>query len=58
MERRKTICELLLQKLKRKAYLIRIVTVDEKLIHYNNPKLAKLCIRPGDTGDTAEHPWM
>ena len=38
VERRKTICELLLERQKRKGFLHPIVTGDEKWIYYENPK--------------------
>lgn len=37
VERRLTMCELLLQRQNRKPFLHRIVTGDEKWIHYDNP---------------------
>ena len=46
MERRKTICEMLLDKQKRKGFLHRIVTGDEKWIYFDNPKRRKaICDR-------------
>ncbi|KAG5307607.1 MOS1T transposase, partial [Pseudoatta argentina] len=42
--------ELLLQRQKRKGFLHRIVTADEKWIHYDNPKRRKSWGKPG-TGD-------
>ncbi|EGI67903.1 Mariner Mos1 transposase [Acromyrmex echinatior] len=41
VERRFSICEMLLVKHKRKGFLHRIVTDDEKWIHYDNPKKRK-----------------
>ncbi|GBP33539.1 Mariner Mos1 transposase [Eumeta japonica] len=41
VERRFLTCELLLQEQKRKVFLHRIVTGNEKWIHYNNPKHRK-----------------
>lgn len=38
VERRFLMCEFLLQRQKRKGFLHRIVTGDEKRIHYDNPK--------------------
>jgi [histone H3]-lysine36 N-dimethyltransferase SETMAR len=46
IERRKTICEMLLMRHKRKSFLHRIVTGDEKWIHYDNPKRQKAWVRP------------
>ena len=40
-DRRFLTCELLLARLKRKGFLHRIVTGDEKWIHYDNPQSAK-----------------
>lgn len=50
MERRKTICELLLQRETRKHFLYRIVTGDEKWIHYDNPKRKSAWVMPGQAG--------
>lgn len=47
IERRKTICEILLQKQKRKGFLHRILTGDEKWIYYHNPKRRKSICDPG-----------
>lgn len=47
MERRSLICELLLKRQKRKGFLHRIVTGDEKWIHYDNPKRRKSWVKPG-----------
>jgi len=41
MERQKTICKILFQRLKRKIFLYRIVTGDENWIHYDNLKRSK-----------------
>ena len=40
-------CDQLLQRQKRKGFLHRIVTGDEKWIHYNNPKRRKSWGLPG-----------
>ncbi|GFU04251.1 mariner Mos1 transposase [Trichonephila clavipes] len=37
-ENRKIVCEMLLARYQRKSYLHRIVTGDEKLIYFENPK--------------------
>ena len=50
VERRKTICELLLERQKRKGFLHRIVTGDEKWIYYENPKRKKAWVKPGEPG--------
>jgi len=41
IERRKTMCKILLKRYKRKSFLHRIVTGHEKLIQYDNPKRQK-----------------
>ncbi|KAG5313224.1 MOS1T transposase, partial [Pseudoatta argentina] len=46
VERRFGTCELLLQRQKRKGFLHRIVTGDEKWIHYDNPKRRKPIFSP------------
>ncbi|KAG5317193.1 MOS1T transposase, partial [Pseudoatta argentina] len=46
VERRFGTCELLLQRQKRKGFLHRIVTGDEKWIHYDNPSPAMHPHRP------------
>lgn len=50
LERRKTTCEILLQRQKRKRFLHRIITGDEKWIHYDNPKRPKAWVKPGEPG--------
>jgi [histone H3]-lysine36 N-dimethyltransferase SETMAR len=50
LERRKTICEILLQRQKRKGFLHRIITGDEKWIYYDNPKRLKAWVKPGEPG--------
>lgn len=47
-ERRKTTCELLLERHSRHGFLHRIVTGDEKWIHYENPKRLKAWVKPGE----------
>ncbi|KAG5317892.1 MOS1T transposase, partial [Pseudoatta argentina] len=47
VERRFGTCELLLQRQKRKGFLHRIVTGDEKWIHYDNLKRRKSWGKPG-----------
>ena len=41
MERRKNTCEILLERYRRKSFLHRIVTGDEKWIFFENPKRKK-----------------
>lgn len=50
IERRKTICELLLQRQQRKDFLHRIITGDEKWIRYDNPKRKPAWVKPGEPG--------
>jgi len=50
IERRKTICEMLLQRQERKSFLHRIITGDEKWIYYENPKRKKAWIKSGEAG--------
>ena len=47
VERRFFTCEQLLERQKRKGFLDRIVTGDEKWIHYDNPKWRKSWVKPG-----------
>lgn len=49
VERRFFTCELLLERQKRKGFLHRIVTGDEKWIHYDNPKSKKYRARRGES---------
>lgn len=49
-ERRKTVCELLLERQKRKGFSHRIVTGDEKWIYYENPKRKKAWVKPVEPG--------
>jgi len=50
MENRKVTCEMLLQRHERKSFLYRIVTGDEKLIYFENPKRKKSWLSPGEAG--------
>ena len=50
IERRKTICEMLLQRQERKGFLHRIITGDEKWIYYENPKRKKAWVKSGEAG--------
>lgn len=47
IERRKIICEILLRRHKRKSFLPRIVTGDEKWVYFDNPKRKKSWVDPG-----------
>jgi len=49
VERRFFTCEQLLERQKRKGFLHRIVTGDEKWIHYDNPKRRKSWVMPGQS---------
>lgn len=49
IERRFFACELLLERHNRNGFLHRIVTIDEKWVHYENPKHKKLYGPPGHT---------
>lgn len=50
IERRKTICEILLQRYERKGFLHRVVTGDEKWIYYDNPKRKSAWVMQGEAG--------
>lgn len=56
VERRFVTCELLLQRQKRKGFLHRIVTGDEKWIHYDNPKRRKSWGKPGHASTSSAKP--
>ena len=47
IERRFCMSEMLLERHKKKSFLHRIVTGDEKWIHYDNPKRKKSYLKPG-----------
>ena len=47
VERRFCMYEMLLERYKKKSFLYRIVTGDEKWIHYDNPKRKKSYVKPG-----------
>jgi histone-lysine N-methyltransferase SETMAR len=46
--KRLTICELLLDRQRRKSFLHRIITGDEKWVYYENPKRKKSWVKPGE----------
>ena len=48
VERRLFACEQFLERQKRKGFLHRIITGDEKWIHYDNPKRKKSWVSPGE----------
>ena len=47
IKRRKTTCEILFDRLKKKSFLHRIVTGDEKWIYFDNPKRKKSWVHSG-----------
>lgn len=55
-ENRKTTCEMLLARYKRKSYLHRIVTGDEKWVYFNNPKRKKSYVDPGSKAKSTARP--
>lgn len=56
MERRKNLCEILLARYKRKSFLHRIVTGDEKWIYFENPKRKISCVDPGQPATSSARP--
>lgn len=56
IERRKTTCEILLARQKKKSFLYRIVTGDEKWIFFDNPKRKKSWVDPGKPGTSTARP--
>nr|AAC16610.1 transposase [Drosophila simulans]AAC16611.1 transposase [Drosophila simulans]AAC16615.1 transposase [Drosophila simulans] len=56
MERRKNTCEILLSRYKRKSFLHRIVTGDEKWIFFVNPKRKKSYVDPGQPATSTARP--
>lgn len=56
VERRFLTCQLLLQRQKRKGFLHRIVTGDEKWIQYDNPKRKKTWGEPGHASTSSAKP--
>ncbi|UYV76611.1 hypothetical protein LAZ67_14001442 [Cordylochernes scorpioides] len=56
IERRICTCELLLKRQNRKGFLHRIVTGDEKWIHYDNPKRRKSWVKPGYASTSTAKP--
>jgi len=56
MENRKVTCEMLLQRYKRKSFLHRIVTSDEKWIYLENPKRKKSWVSPGEASTSTARP--
>lgn len=56
VERRFLMSEMLLQRHKRKRFLHRIITGDEKWIHYDNPKRRKAYVKRGEPGPSTPKP--
>lgn len=55
-ERRKTTAEIMLERFRRKAFLHRIVTGDEKWVYYDNPKRKKSWTSPGEPATSIAKP--
>lgn len=55
-ENRKTTCEVLLARFKRKSFLHRIVTGDEKWVYFNNPKRKKSYVDRGGKAKSTPRP--
>ena len=55
-ENRKTTCEMLLARYKRKSFLHRIVTGDEKWIYFENPKRKRSWVAPGEPPTSTTRP--
>lgn len=55
-ENRKTTCEILLDRYKRKSFLHRIVTGDEKWIYFENPKRKRSWVTPGEPATSTARP--
>jgi len=56
IERRFCMSEMLLERYKKKSFLHRIITGDEKWIHYDNPKRKKSYVKPGQPGTSTPKP--
>lgn len=56
VERRLVTCEMLLERQKRKGFLHRIITGDEKWIQYDNPKRKKSWCKPGKPSTSIAKP--
>ncbi|GFT84770.1 mariner Mos1 transposase [Trichonephila clavipes] len=55
-EKQKIVCEMLLARYKLKSYLHRIVTDDEKLIYFENPKRNRSYVDPGQSSKSTARP--
>jgi len=56
MERRQNTCQILLARQKRKSFLRRIVTDDEKWIYFQNPKRKKSWVDPAQPSTFSSRP--
>lgn len=56
VERRFCMSEMLLERQKKKSFLHRIITGDEKWIHYDNPKRKKSYVKPGQPAKSTAKP--
>ena len=56
VERRFCMSEIVLKRHKKKSFLHRIVTGDEKWIHYDNPKRKKSYVKPGQPAKSTAKP--
>ena len=56
VERQFCMSEMLLERHKKKSFLHRIVTVDEKWIQYDNPKRKKSYVKPGQPAKSTAKP--
>jgi len=56
MERRQNTCQILLARQKRKSFLHRIVTGDEKWIYFQNPKRKKSWVDPAQPSTSSSRP--
>ncbi|GFW92261.1 mariner Mos1 transposase [Trichonephila clavipes] len=55
-ENRKLVCEMLLARYKRRSYIHRIVTGDEKWIYFENPKRNRSYVDPGKPSKSTARP--
>lgn len=56
VERRFCMSQMLLERYKNKSFLHRIITGDEKWIHYDNPKRTKSYVKPGQPSTSTAKP--
>ena len=56
VERRFCMSEMLLERHRKESFLHRIVTGDEKWIHYDNPKRKKSYVKPGQPAKSTAKP--